>query len=212
MLIVGGSLKKLNNANSKGFLLGIIFSILSFFLTVNLTYAYFTATTAKNGVGSATTALMKVVFSQTSKTINSTVITGSDKLLPNDTFAVTAKLQNTGNVSVYAIVSLVLNITKADSSVETIRKYFTLEGSTLKEITGAPNNYTNHAFELNANASSSTFTASYKFLGTTYDNSYQNARVEYTLKANAIQTANIESNITATNLLMKNAGYPGAQI
>lgn len=188
-------------------LVGIIIPILAFFISMNATFAYFTATAEKKQATSET-AIVKIKFSDdTSTLINSSTVTSSVQLVPGDTLTIDGDLENSGNVAVYAILEFEVYVTKKDSTTKetAVHKYYTFVDSTLTEITGSAGNYSANATMLYVDSpnNAKSFTLNYLFDGNTYGNEYKNATVTYSVNGYAIQTVNIDGGASeATELLM----------
>lgn len=212
MLKVGGSLKKHNKGNFNMVLLGIIIPILTFFAAVNVTYAYFTARAAEMTDSAATGSLLIKLSTDTQAKINSTVLTGTTKLLPGDTLSIDGTVENAGTNSFYAILQLTITVTKAasGSTAETaLSAFYTIQGSTAVKIVETSGTYSAHAFVVDAanedktNTYTKAFSLPHVFDGETYNNDYKNASVTYALKAVAIQNVAIESEAVATTELIR---------
>ncbi len=214
--------------------LGLVLPILLFFVGLNFVYAYFTASanpTNSNGV----TGIIRVGFTDntTTKEINSASIGDSTKLVPGDVLSISGAVENKGTAPIYAVLNFEIKITKSDSSTETISRFYTMKDTTLTTLTGnesnllpisasgVENEYLQTAFYLNEPTQEegedpvydfSPFKLTYTFDGNTYDNSYQDALVEYRATAYAIQTVNLTEDATkapmvATQLLLQDKDY-----
>lgn len=194
-------------------LLGIIIPFLVFFISMNTTYAFFTATATKKE-STTTTATVQITFKTDGvSTVSASTESGEAMVIPGDTLTLTGSLTNVGSADAYAIMEFIVTVQKTGSTdIETVcKKYYTFVDSTLTEITGTENNYSTNAGIITSNTSkhfTSTNALTFTFTGATYDNSYKNATMNYYINASAIQTANLASTETesakvATNLLME---------
>lgn len=195
-------------------LLGIVVPILVFFITVNVTYAYFTARSAAQEGTTATGSVVIRLSTDTQPKVNSTAVTNSTKILPGDTLAMTGTLENAGTHSFYAIFEYKVIVTKAEtgSTPESVLLgYYTYVNSTLTQIVKNEDVYSANAFLLEAanadrtNTFSIDFNIPYTFDGNIFDNDYKNATVTYSLKAVAIQSESIGGAESATAELIKMA-------
>ena len=182
-------------------------------MSMNATYAYFTAS-AKAADGIAQTATLLVTVSDdTAGSINSSTITSSTKIIPGDILTINGSVVNDGNVQAYVILEFKVTTTKSGAGSSTVEehKFYSLSGTNLIEITGSNGTYSVNAFAIDApnenrtNTYSKNFKIDYLFNVYDYDNSYKNAQATYTVTAHAIQTANIASAATATTLLLEKA-------
>lgn len=181
--------------------MGLVLPVLLFFVAVEIAYAYFTAVATSKG--SAATPVITISFTDASAEINAKPITGSTKLIPGETLSVAGKINNTGTADVYAIITFKIKITKQNGLTENkVSKYYTLNNSDLREIKGTATNYSYYAFELTQGSSTEIFQVEHNFNFNNYNNSYKNAVIEYELAAEAIQKNGIETNISATDILM----------
>ena len=234
ILKLGGSLKKYNKANSNWVFLGLVLPILLFFVGLNFVYAYFTASAnpaSSNGV----TGIIRVGFTNntTTKEINSASIGDTTKLVPGDVLTISGAVENKGTAPIYAVLNFEIKITKANNETETISRFYTMKDTTLTTLTsnesnllpisssGVENEYLQTAFYLNEPTQEegedpvydfSPFKLTYIFDGDTYNNSYQDALVEYRATAYAIQTVNLTEDETkapmvATHLLLQDKNY-----
>ena len=234
ILKLGGSLKKYNKANSNWVFLGLVLPILLFFVGLNFVYAYFTASAnpaSSNGV----TGIIRVGFTNntTTKEINSASIGDTTKLVPGDVLTISGAVENKGSAPIYAVLNFEIKITKANNETETISRFYTMKDTTLTTLTGnesnllpisssgVENEYLQTAFYLNEPTQEegedpvydfSPFKLTYIFDGDTYNNSYQDALVEYRATAYAIQTVNLTEDATkapmvATHLLLQDKNY-----
>ena len=194
-------MKKYNRANKKWYIVGLVLPILLFFVTVNVAYAYFTAVASNRAT--ANTPIIKISFQDGSSTVNSTPITGTTTLIPGDSISISGRVNNSGDKDIYAIITFKIQITKQNGATETaVSKYYSLENSKLREIKGSEGNFSKHAFTLATDETTSNFSVSHKFSFNKYNNSYKNALIHYELAADAIQKDGIDTNITATDLIM----------
>ena len=193
-------------------LLGIILPILAFLISVNATFAYFTAT-SDNNQASATTAMVSLTLgANTAGTINSTAVTTETKLLPGEALSVSGTVENDGNAQIYVILQFSVSVTKAGENTPEllVDKLYSIRDSVLSEIieTGE-NSYSSTAFTLNVpnanktNKYKESFNLEYKFNAAEFDNSYKNAQVNYTVTAHGIQTQNINNLTNGTKLLLE---------
>jgi len=208
ILFSGGSLKKYTKVNSNGFVVGIIIPILVFFISMNITYAYFTASTSSKQA-SSTTAIIKISLNTTATPkLNSTEISDNTKVLPGDTLQVKAKVSNSVKSDVYVLLELIIWVKKSTDEEGTIKvqEFYTLNNSALELVTGTTDNYTNTAFTLTAETNTSEITFEHTFDFDEYDNTYKNAESIYRITAYAIQTTNVTNNaMGATDLLIQMA-------
>lgn len=178
---------------------------------MNVTYAYFTAT-ATTTQSESSTAIVRIKFDSTTKEIiNSTTVTASTLLLPGDELKISGAVENSGTSPVYAVIKLNIQVRKVgETESETVTsKVYAFSGTKLTEIIGASGSYSATAFTLEApnanktNVYTKAFEISHLFDVYTYDNSYKNATVTYTLSAHAIQVAYITDADEATTLLLE---------
>ncbi len=183
---------------------------------MNTTYAYFTATAAKNE-STTTTATIKISLSNFDSSGYTTVTSEENTInyiLPGDTLTVGGTLTNSGSSPCYAIIEFSVIVQKQGKEAEVKEKrYYTFVNNddssyTKTEITGTENNYsTNAAIILKDGTRDFTFT--YTFTGADYNNDYKNASATFAVRAHAIQTENLaeteaEAAQEATNLLIAN--------
>lgn len=200
-------MKKYNNVNNKWIVWGIIIPILCFFISMNAVFAYFTATTTEK-YAHTQTGIIAINFTEdtAANEIQEGEVTVSRTLLmPGDTLIAKATLKNIGTSPAYCIFKLNLKITKNGSteSKTVVNKFYSLEEdkSTLVHLVPTGDEYTEPAFIL-AKDEELQLRIPHKFEGADYDNSYKNATVTYTISAYAIQVANIDNGVDATNLLI----------
>ncbi len=185
-----------------------------FFLVCNATYSYLTATT-NSQAGSATTATVQIKFTGESVESVSTSSTVSEKIIPGDTLTIKAKIDNQSNVDIYLLIKLQVSVKKTtDSSASIVsKKFYSLSGSTLTEITQtagssttdtSDDDFSSDAQKQTKNTISNEFKTTHVFDGATYDNNYIGATASYIITAYAIQYDNI-SQSTATQVLWNNA-------
>ena len=196
----------------------MIIPFLLFFISMNVTYAYFTAT-ATEKKSTATTAVIRVGFdSSTTTEINSNVLTShvDNIFYPGDVLSAQGKIENSGKSNIYAILVFKVLVTKkGETEAQTaIEKYYSFDGSGNQvEIVVSNNSFSNNACLIeapNANKTNNytrSFSVSYEFVGADYDDDYQEASVEYLIAAYAVQTTNLEGTGTqaenATEILME---------
>ncbi len=197
--------------------IGIIIPIIVFCFIINGTYAYFTATARSEIESALTGTLMLKLSADTTAKINSTAITASQKILPGDTLSFSGTLENAGTHPFYAVFEFVVKVKKESAEdFETILStYYTFVDSTETKITitdnGGNNSYSANAFLLSSynasspNAHKKSFNLSFNFDGETYDEEYENASINYSFKAFAIQSAAIGGAADATDILIKTA-------
>ncbi len=182
--------------------MGIIIPILSFFVAINITFAYFTATTSSSASQSTAKLIIKVA-DDTVIYANSNVITNDSVLLPGDTLTAVGSVENNGNINAYVILKLTVSISKAGTTSKLVvcDKIYSFTNSTLQEVVKTGNTYSCNAFVLNGNATKS-LTIPYTLDFNQIGNDYQNGSVSYSLEACAIQFASIENAQEATTLLI----------
>lgn len=192
--------------------MGIVLPILVFFISMNATYAYFSAKTS--GEAPVSTAVLTIDFSNnTSTTIDSNTITNSTRIIPGQTIAINTSIENTGSCDVYAIIELKIEVTRfGESDKETVlSKCYSFDGTTPVEVleTGE-NTYSTTAIILEApnenktNNYLKTFSLPYLIDFNTYGNEYQNGTLTYSLVGHAIQKDFIDNANTATEILLNN--------
>ncbi|MBQ9795708.1 MAG: hypothetical protein IJW36_01925 [Clostridia bacterium] len=199
---------------------------------MNTTYAYFTAT-ATEKKSTTSTATIKISITDDDKTIsdidNTVIYTSSStdsatrNLLPGDKLIVSGTLVNGGTAECYAIIEFNIDATLSDSSVVSVcKKYYTFvidETSPLEytqtEIEIVNDTYSTHADIICADNESDTntdderdFEFTFTFTGADFGNTYKNANITYSVKAYAIQSANLATTAEAsaqkaTELLMQ---------
>lgn len=190
-------------------LVGIIIPFLMFFISINTTYAFFTATTTEKH-SSTETAIVRITFNEVQANAISTASqSSSTTIMPGDTLTVAGQLVNSGTADCYVAIVYEIKITKIDGSTETpFKKYYTYKSGVLTEITGTEGNYSTTAGILKEKDGEDSVTLNlptYEFAGATYNNDYKNATVTYFLKGSAIQTVNIPGGASeATDILMGN--------
>ena len=185
-------------------LVGILIPILLFFVSMNITYAYFTAKVQTENA-SASTAVLKIQFSEeTDIYANSQKVTTNTKLLPGDALSVSGAVENVGNAQIYVIIAFKLYVTKSgESTKETLQdEYYSIQDSQTTRITKVDETYLVTAFTLDINASK-TFEISYLFDVNKFDNTYKNATVSYELQAYALQKETIDDTNEATDLIFQ---------
>ena len=206
-------MKKYNLFNLQWVLMWIVVPVLCFLLSVNVTYAYFTATASKKE-STATTGKIMLQFSNdtSGKAVNKVSETNTVNILPGDTLNISGALQNTGTADAYAIMEVEVYVVKLNSNEREYitHKYYTFIGDSLVEISGTSNAYTTTAATISAGQSKS-FNLNYLFDGKQYGNEYKKATVTYALNGYSIQTANVSANL-ATETLLENAGYKYLQV
>ena len=198
-LIVGGSLKKMNTANNKWVLLGIMLPLIVFLLAMNIVYALFTASSRTLASDGNTTAAVKIGFSQET-TLNNTPISSASgtitNLLPGDTITIAGAVENNGNASLYFIINFQLTITLSNTTTTLTNSNYTFNGNTLVVLDGET--YTD-ATMLATNATKN-FTLNYT-LDPNYGNTYQGVTLGYNLSGYAIQTVGQTASGAATYLI-----------
>ncbi len=220
-------MKKYNRLDRHTILLGIIIPFLLFFISMNATYAYFTATATKKE-STTNTAIIKISLNNVSDSISRVTSETEEgkiqKLVPGDTLNINGTLVNSGSTSCYVIIEFSLEIKKInDAFSEThVKEYYTFENSedgttyTKKEIHGNPNNYSTQAGIILKDGTRN-FNLTYTFTGNEYGNEYNQATATYKVRAHALQTGNLaateeESAKVATNVLMENFEYSSTKI
>lgn len=183
---------------------------------MNTTYAYFTATAAKNE-STTTTATIKISLSNFNSSGYTTVTSGDNTInyiLPGDTLTVGGTLTNSGSSPCYAIIEFSVIVQKEGSEEKEVatKEYYTFVNTgnnayTKTEITGTKDNYSTNA-DIILKDGTRDFTFTYTFTGADYNNDYENASATFAVRAHAIQTENLAETETeaakeATNLLME---------
>lgn len=209
-------MKKYNRLNRNTFLGGIILPFLVFFISINVTYAYLTATTSK--YSALSTALIKISLSNFNASGFTSVSSDEetiDYIYPGDTLTINGTLINSGSSPCYAIIEFTLDVTKVNQSqAEThAKQYFTFtmnQNGTYSqaEITKNQNNFSINAGIILKNETRD-FTITYVFDGIVYNNDYKLASATYKIRAQAMQMSSVtdpndETAKTATTILMNN--------
>ncbi len=204
-------MKKYNSYTNHKILLGILLPILAFFISMNATFAYFSSS-AKMEENVSQTGVIKIkITDETAWKVNSASISASTKLVPGDTLSVEGAVENEGTAQFYAILQLKINVTKSgETTANTVaNKYYTYSGTTLKEIVvKGDGSVTSTAFVVDApnanktNTYTKTFSIPYTFDFYQFDNSYKNAKVNYSVYAHALQTKNLADTTSVTKMLM----------
>lgn len=214
-------MKKYNNFDSHMVLLGIIIPFLVFFISMNSTFAYFTATATKQQSAGQTASVQITFKTNGVSTVTATTKSGNVKIIPGDTLSIGGTITNSGTTDAYVLIKYVLRIQKAGTSyIETKEKKYLVfdEQKNLVNVeTNGILDTTQFAkiISSTANQNSIDFTGdeqlTHSFEGQKYDNSYKNAKVEYELCAYAIQTSHITQQ-EATEQLLQNAGYYSTKV
>ena len=192
--------------------------ILLFFIVLNSTYAYLTATTKGESATTATAKVQIKIPNSTSMSILSTVSNSaivSTLILPGDTLNIESSIVNLSDVKIYLLLKLSVNVKKSGESNPTVisTKFYSLSGSTLVRITQttgestadiSDDDFSSYALTQEAKTTSNTFNITHTFAGEEYDNSYALAQASYTLTGYAIQYPNVSA-LEATATLWKMA-------
>ena len=209
-------MKKYNKFNKQLLAIWILIPILLFFIILNSTYAYFTASSSRETATTAT-AKVQIKFPNTTTASISTMVTNSTTvstvILPGDVLNISTVVENLSDVKVYLLLKLSVDVKKSGETNATnvSTKYYSLSGSNLTQITqtaGAStadisdDNFSSYALTQDAKTTSNTFNMIYTFAGAEYDNSYALAQASYTLTGYAIQFSNVTS-LEATAMLWK---------
>ena len=195
-ICIGGGLKKYNKFSTKAIWLTAIVFAAILFAFFGGTYAYFTAT-AEAKQQQTQTAILRVGFSSDSDfKIQTSELTTRAKVEPGDAVNYTGKIQNVGNVDMYAILEFVIQV---DGEEDFLHHEYYLPNGTI--ITKVGESYNTPAREIKA-TNSADFALTYTFSGEDYDNAFANKTINIKLVAHAIQTAHIESAVVATNIML----------
>lgn len=191
-------------------LVGIVAPILIFLLSVNFTFAYFTATTQDDKTQDLKSGIIKIAFAQ--KNAAEMFGTGAlnGELLPGDSITATATIQNHSNGAVFVVVSFKVIQTLNGETTNLINSCYTYDSlNKLTPITfdEETNTYSPYAFVIDAPSNdvpvptkNVTLTQDFDFFETT--NSFNNAVVSYSIHAYAIQEAALSAE-EATKILME---------
>ncbi len=170
-------------------LVGVVVPILLFFVSMNATYSYFTAS-AKKQTATGSTAIIRIEMSNDQVQVNS-VEYDSQLLVPGDTLTFTGKLNNTGSSPVYTIMVLKTEIKRTDGQEDTpLIKYYTYASNEWSEMTINNGAFSLDSFELK-NSTSLDFSLDQTLAGEKYGEEYFGASVVFTVSAFSIQTANL---------------------
>ena len=188
-------MKKYTYSNSKWVLLGMILPILAFFFSLNVVYAYFTASATSGNVNVPTGAI-KIGFVEEELGVKlAETETVVENILPGYTIDVCGTIKNVGTVSLYAVVEVEL---KLDGSL-VHSEYLTPSGTKLV-YDSINKKYTTEAQTM-AKDEEQIFTFTYKFDFYKYDNTYNGKEVKVNIAVHAIQTYNVTA-VDATNMLL----------
>ena len=203
---MGGSLKRYNRLDNHMLIIGVVLPILLFFISMNATYAFFTASAMKKEA-TARTGIIRIEFNgDLTEQVNSTTVSETTKVLPGDILTLEGVVKNTGNSSCYVILEFKIDIATSgeETASSTQTKYYTFSGSTLTEIIETESGYSAVAFTLDENATKS-FTLTYEFDLYVFDNTYKNATANYFVSAYSIQTKNLTDTTAVTTMLLEQA-------
>ena len=183
--------------------MGIVIPILLFFVAVNITFAYFTATTSSSA--SPSTAALVIKFTDDTSIYANSIATSTDTLvLPGDTLNAVGSVKNDGNINAYVVLKLTVSIYKPNQAtgLTVCNKIYSFANSTLQEVEQSGNTYSCDAFVLNSKASKN-FTIPYTLDFNQIGNDYQNGSASYAIEACAIQFSAISNSTEATTLLLE---------
>lgn len=181
-------MKRYNRIDGNAWILGVLVPILLFFVSMNATYAYFTASTSEL-TANMSTAVVKIEFANDKIQVN-TVDYDSQLLTPGDTIKFVGKIQNSDSAAVYAVVVLKTVITKASSDVVTLTKYFTRSNNAWVELAIVNNAFNGNCFEMPKNTVLD-FVLDQTLDGADYGIDFMGAGVDFSVSAYAIQVANL---------------------
>jgi len=187
-LQIGWRVKRYNTIDKNNWILGVLVPILLFLVSMNGTYAYYTATTTPHS-SETSTAILSIKLANEQVQVNS-VAYGSQLLVPGDTLAFTGSLKNESSLSVYAVMVLKTVITKSNSESDTLTKYFSRDNANWVEIKIENEAFNGDAFEMAKNATLS-FDFEQVLNGADFNNDYFGAEVVVSVSAYSIQTANL---------------------
>lgn len=181
-------MKRYNRVDRNTWILGILVPILLFFVSLNGTFSYFTASAQKH-VSNTSTAILSIKVINDQVVVNSAAYT-SQKIVPGDTLKFTGSLQNLSSIPVYVVAALNTVVTKTNTESVTLTKYYSRNNTTWVEIGVSNNKFNANSFEM---AKDATLSFSFEQLldGDDFNNDYFGANVKFTLSVFAIQTANI---------------------
>ena len=200
-------MKKYNKFNKQLLAIWVLIPILLFFIILNSTYAYLTAS-AQGQTATTATAKVQIKFPNTTEATISTAVSNSTTvttvILPGDVLNISTAVENLSDVKVYLLLKLSVDIKKSGETNATnvSTKFYALSGSSLIQVTqtaGAStadtsdDNFSSYALTQDAKTTSNTFNITYTFAGAEYDNSYALAQASYTLTGYAIQFPNVSS-------------------
>ena len=198
MLAIGGSLKRYNKVGIKWILSRIVIPVLIFFLTLNVTYAYFTASSATKSL-SKNVGVVRLTFDSATAGGVTMTSAGADlgTALPGQTIAISAQAKNLGTVPIYVILKINLEID--DEVIDS--SYYTLAGTEI-EYTEVNNviTYTTPATSIDAGATASAFNYNY-IIPEELDNTYMDKVVSISINGYGIQTYEVTA-LNATKMLV----------
>ncbi len=198
-------MKKYNTISYKWLLLAVLISVLVFYLSYSVVYAYFTATSSSNGSISTGVLLINVDDATTFEVSNTSI--SSTTIMPGDTINVSGSVGNAGDVSMYALLEVEVLVDNVSKGITYYQAHNT--GNTAAEITLASGatHYTAASTLINSGVSSS-FNFDYSFDGSSYGNEVIGKEIKINITAKAIQTVNLsdgwgsEAKVSATNIIL----------
>lgn len=193
---LGDILKKGKAITKTSILIWVIVVILSIFICLGGTYAYFTST-ARSRVANFGTATIRVGFS---KTTTATVVDGTEeltsaKLYPGCTLKLKGSVANTGNAKIYAVVEFKVKVEGIAEPV--FSKKYNAAGEVLVHD---GTEYTTPATAIEIGGECP-FEITYTF-DFVLDNNYNGKRVSFVATAHAMQFNHVSSAVEATNILL----------
>ncbi len=178
-------------------LVGLALPILFFFISMNVTYSFFTAT-AKKQVASTTIGTIRIGLTNDQVQVNSEDF-DSQKIVPGDEISISARVINQGSAGIYAILKFTVNIVATDTSYnKNMSMFYSFDENGLVEILSSSGT----CFVLETTQYQD-FSISTDFSAVSYGNEFQQATVSITLSAYSIQTANLTLAQATTELLTR---------
>ena len=154
-------MKRYNRVDRNTWILGILVPILLFFVSLNGTFSYFTASAQKH-VSNTSTAILSIKVVNDQVVVNSAAYT-SQKIVPGDTLKFTGSLQNLSSIPVYVVAVLNTVVTKTNTESVTLTKYYSRNNTTWVEIGVSNNKFNANSFEM-AKDAYKCFYCTYEFL------------------------------------------------
>lgn len=176
--------------------MGVVIPILIFLLCLNTTYAYFTASTNKQGDFS--TGIISVSFTdETSTKVKSdSVVKQTTIIQPGQSINITGGVKNDSEYDIYAIIYVEILV---EGEAENIYSaYYTANGNLVDVVDGVS---TTAATKITASQTVN-FSVDYELDFFALGNNYMGKKIYTSYRALAIQFAGMANAVEATNLLI----------